>query len=264
MSSDAYEIWYQANADWLVPYATFCFLKDMFGTADHREWGALHRDAAATIARLASPTQPFHSHLRFNFWLQWQLHMQLMDAADYARARRVVLKGDLPIGVAKESADTWTSPQLFRMDVGVGSPPDAFDPNGQNWGFPGARSMLENSCMPSLETLCRLHARAAPCNLLTAVHTGTNERVRPVQAPMLENLSGTFQLVGDSLKGHRPVETACCSVQGTTGRRWRRTGSCGGGAASATWRSTSPRTASTTSSASSVSTRSPSATSRAR
>ena len=32
--------------------------------------------------------------------------------------------------------DTWLEPNIFRMDVGVGSPPDAFDPNGQNWGFP--------------------------------------------------------------------------------------------------------------------------------
>lgn len=60
-----------------------------------------------------------------------------MEAADYARSKGVVLKGDLPIGVAKASADTWVDPQLFRMDVGVGSPPDAFDPKGQNWGFPG-------------------------------------------------------------------------------------------------------------------------------
>jgi hypothetical protein len=27
-------------------------------------------------------------------------------------------------------------PHLFRMDKSTGSPPDFFDPNGQNWGFP--------------------------------------------------------------------------------------------------------------------------------
>lgn len=130
--------WYAANGDWLVPYAVFCFLKETLGTADHRDWGALRQEARAHVARLAAPTQPFHSHLRFTFWLQWHLHRQLSDAAAYARSRRVVLKGDLPIGVAKESCDTWIDPELFRMDVGVGSPPDAFDPRGQNWGFPGA------------------------------------------------------------------------------------------------------------------------------
>jgi hypothetical protein len=27
-------------------------------------------------------------------------------------------------------------PHLFRMDKSTGAPPDMFDPNGQNWGFP--------------------------------------------------------------------------------------------------------------------------------
>ena len=130
--------WHQANAEWLAPYAVFCFLKDTVGTADHRQWGALHQHASSHISRLADPSQPFHSHLLFTYWLQWHLHLQLLDASAYARKQHVVLKGDLPIGVAKESCDTWVNPHLFRMDVGVGSPPDAFDPRGQNWGFPGA------------------------------------------------------------------------------------------------------------------------------
>lgn len=29
-----------------------------------------------------------------------------------------------------------SQPHLFRMDKSTGSPPDFFDPNGQNWGFP--------------------------------------------------------------------------------------------------------------------------------
>jgi 4-alpha-glucanotransferase len=107
------------------------------GTADHTKWGSLHTDAKAHVARLAHPSQPFHSSLLFVYWLQWHLHLQLRSAAQYARSKHVVLKGDLPIGVAKASADTWFNSDLFRMDVGVGSPPDAFDPSGQNWGFPG-------------------------------------------------------------------------------------------------------------------------------
>lgn len=26
--------------DWLRPYAAFCFLRDLFGTADHSQWGS--------------------------------------------------------------------------------------------------------------------------------------------------------------------------------------------------------------------------------
>lgn len=58
------------------------------------------------------------------------------QVSEYAASKRVVLKGDLPIGVDKRSVDTWMEPHLFRMDKSTGSPPDFFDPNGQNWGFP--------------------------------------------------------------------------------------------------------------------------------
>ncbi|KAG9129056.1 hypothetical protein Leryth_016878 [Lithospermum erythrorhizon] len=62
--------------------------------------------------------------------------MQLSEAAAYARKNGVVLKGDLPIGVDRNSVDTWVYPTLFRMNTSTGAPPDYFDKNGQNWGFP--------------------------------------------------------------------------------------------------------------------------------
>jgi len=39
-------------------------------------------------------------------------------------------------GVDKASVDTWLHPHLFHMDFSTGAPPDYFDANGQNWGFP--------------------------------------------------------------------------------------------------------------------------------
>jgi 4-alpha-glucanotransferase len=60
----------------------------------------------------------------------------LSEAAGYARKKGVVLKGDLPIGVDRNSVDTWVYPSLFRMNTATGAPPDYFDKSGQNWGFP--------------------------------------------------------------------------------------------------------------------------------
>lgn len=60
----------------------------------------------------------------------------MSEAANYARKHGVVLKGDLPIGVDRNSVDTWVDPNLFRMNTSTGAPPDYFDKNGQNWGFP--------------------------------------------------------------------------------------------------------------------------------
>lgn len=60
----------------------------------------------------------------------------MSEAAEYARKKGVILKGDLPIGVDRNSVDTWVYPNLFRMNTATGAPPDYFDKNGQNWGFP--------------------------------------------------------------------------------------------------------------------------------
>ena len=57
-------------------------------------------------------------------------------AADYARSKGVVLKGDLPIGVNRDSVETLQHPELFHMDSQTGAPPDGFSRLGQNWGFP--------------------------------------------------------------------------------------------------------------------------------
>jgi hypothetical protein len=51
------------------------------------------------VARLTDPKQEHHRKLQFTYWMQWQLHKQLEGAAEYAKKRRVVLKGDLPIGM---------------------------------------------------------------------------------------------------------------------------------------------------------------------
>ncbi|KAG0479077.1 hypothetical protein HPP92_013796 [Vanilla planifolia] len=72
----------------------------------------------------------------FHYYIQFHLHLQLSEAAAYASRKRVVLKGDLPIGVDRNSVDTWVYPNLFRMNTSTGAPPDYFDKNGQNWGFP--------------------------------------------------------------------------------------------------------------------------------
>ena len=131
--------WYDQHAHWVRPYAVFCFLKDVFGTAEHWNWGVLSHPSAADLERLASGHASHGAtatHLQFTAYVQWHLHRQLGDAAACAAACRVVLKGDLPIGVDKRSLDTWLYPHLFRMTASAGAPPDAFDANGQNWGFP--------------------------------------------------------------------------------------------------------------------------------
>ena len=70
------------------------------------------------------------------YFVQYHLHMQLLESRNYAHSKGVIFKGDLPIGVSRNSADAWMDRDLFNMDSCAGAPPDAFSTEGQNWGFP--------------------------------------------------------------------------------------------------------------------------------
>jgi 4-alpha-glucanotransferase len=126
----------EANRDWLLPYAAFCVLRDRCGTADFTHWGEWAVFNQARVESFASPGGEAWDEASFHLWLQYELDLQLSDAVSHMHDRGVVLKGDLPIGIDRESADAWSAPHLFKMDSQAGAPPDAFAVKGQNWGFP--------------------------------------------------------------------------------------------------------------------------------
>jgi len=133
----AFDAFCAQHAAWLRPYAAFRHLAELFGTTEHWRWGCLAGPPSAeALERLCDPQADHAPALLFTCYLQWQLHGQLAAAAAAAAEARVLLKGDLPIGVDKRSVDCWTQPHLFRLATSTGAPPDAFDPAGQNWGFP--------------------------------------------------------------------------------------------------------------------------------
>ncbi len=128
-----YKEFLEKNREWLIPYAAFCCLRDEFGTADFSRWDGYaryNRKAVEEYCRCHSGDVAFHCYI------QYHLHLQLSEVCRYAHSCGIVLKGDLPIGISRTSADAWLSPQLFHMDSQAGAPPDAFSASGQNWGFP--------------------------------------------------------------------------------------------------------------------------------
>lgn len=72
----------------------------------------------------------------FYEFLQQHCDKQLAEAVDYLHSKGIMLKGDLPIGVNRDSNDVKQNPHLFNLDMETGAPPDGFAPQGQNWGFP--------------------------------------------------------------------------------------------------------------------------------
>jgi 4-alpha-glucanotransferase len=127
------------NSDWLVPYAAFCFLRDKYKTAEFRKWQEYAVYNQQIIKDLCSPETAHYSEIAIHYFIQYHAHKQFLEAAEYARANRVVLKGDIPIGISPNSVDAWTHPELFDLDLQAGAPPDEFSDLGQNWGFPTYR-----------------------------------------------------------------------------------------------------------------------------
>lgn len=128
-----YRTFVKENEYWLKPYAVFCALRDEFGTADFSKWGKYSKYSARTADNYAKTHK---DETDFYCYVQYCLDEQLRDAVKYAHNHGVALKGDLPIGVSRTSADAWTNPDLFHLDSQAGAPPDAFSADGQNWGFP--------------------------------------------------------------------------------------------------------------------------------
>lgn len=127
---------FEDNEYWLSPYAAYCVLRDRFGTPDYRQWKEYSQYDAVKITEFVSPMQPHFDEIAVNYFIQYYLHVQLSEAAAYAHANGVVLKGDIPIGVNRNSVDTWVSPELFHMHMQAGAPPDMFSVKGQNWELP--------------------------------------------------------------------------------------------------------------------------------
>lgn len=134
--TDEYLDFYKCNKHWLLPYAVFCFLRDKFGTSDYNRWKSNTVYNKKEIEKLADKNSPAHADIAFHYFIQYHLHVQLKEAADYAHKKGVAFKGDIAIGVYRNGCDTWVEPDLFNMDAQAGAPPDDFAIKGQNWGFP--------------------------------------------------------------------------------------------------------------------------------
>ena len=124
LDSKEFKAWFEENKDWLEAYADWIIRNEK---SEMKNYDII-------------------------YYIQYSLHSQLKSAADYARSKGVVLKGDIPIGVNRDSVETSTHPELFNMDCQTGAPPDAFSQNGQNWGFPTYNWEMRNQHYSSLIT----------------------------------------------------------------------------------------------------------------
>ena len=140
---ESFKKFFEQNKDWLVPYAAFCYFRDLYGTATFSEW-----PKDATLQSTQKSTFKGKKELQFWYYVQYNLDAQMREAHAYARAHRVILKGDIPIGISRDGVEAWVEPKYFNLNGQAGAPPDAFSADGQNWGFPTYNwdEMLKDGC----------------------------------------------------------------------------------------------------------------------
>ena len=122
------------NEYWLTDYAIYKLIKD---EKDEKAWFKWKkpfrtRDEKA-ISKLVNQNK---IRIEFYKWMQWQLNEQLSLVKKYAAENNVLIMGDIPFLVSRDSADVWAHQDYFKLDFEAGAPPDMYFSKGQRWGMP--------------------------------------------------------------------------------------------------------------------------------
>lgn len=127
-------------SSWLDDYALYRALKDAQGGKAWNEWERqfIRRDTTA----LAGARERLREEVEAQKFYQFLFFKQWAALKAYCHEHDVKLVGDIPIFVARDSADVWMNPDEFKLDeagnplVVAGVPPDYFSTTGQFWGNP--------------------------------------------------------------------------------------------------------------------------------
>lgn len=131
--TQAYQEFLEKNP-WVKGYALFKMLQEKYGTNCWSQWPSeVQLPSPELFEHLWEENRPlpeYHVFVQFLCFEQWKA------VKSKAASKQVFLKGDLPILISGASADVWQHRQLFHTDVSAGAPPDFYNKDGQNWGFP--------------------------------------------------------------------------------------------------------------------------------
>ena len=138
------------NCWWLDDFVLFDALRARHKLQPWNRWARdlVHREPSALQKAKSdlSDEIDIRSALQFAFWEQWRALRR------YCAERSIRVVGDVAIFVNHDSADVWTSPELFRLDANLepevvaGVPPDFFSKTGQRWGNPLYRWDVMKQC----------------------------------------------------------------------------------------------------------------------
>lgn len=136
----AYSKFVVENKDWIYDYALFMSLKFANKGKAWYEWDEplkMYKPKAIKSAR-----KEYANDIDFWCFVQYKYFQQWKKLKAYANEKGIEIIGDIPIYVAYDSVEVWSTPQYFSLDKEkkpvevAGCPPDAFTADGQLWGNP--------------------------------------------------------------------------------------------------------------------------------
>jgi (1->4)-alpha-D-glucan 1-alpha-D-glucosylmutase len=131
----------QAGGEALHRYALFEALQEHCFALDASVWGwpawpAQFRDPRSSdVARFAKERA---ERVDYYGYLQWQADLQRTAIANDANEAGLAIGvyTDLAVSIDRGGAEAWANQSLYATSASVGAPPDAFNPDGQDWGLP--------------------------------------------------------------------------------------------------------------------------------
>jgi 4-alpha-glucanotransferase len=132
-----FEDFIEVGGDVLRRHALFEALSASMGEAGQgtgwKSWPPeyQHPDSGAVTEFAGAHADVIRSHM----WLQWLAHSQLTRAVKLGRevGLRIGLYLDLAVGEAIDGSATWSERSAYISDATIGSPPDPFATDGQDW-----------------------------------------------------------------------------------------------------------------------------------
>jgi len=119
------------------------YLREHPHLADYARFRAMHEAHPGSWTDW--PARPRGGELRdtdcrsslrqYHLYVQWLAHEQITELSEKARAQKVQLYLDMPLGTHRDGYDAWRYQNLFALAASGGSPPDPVFTQGQDWGF---------------------------------------------------------------------------------------------------------------------------------
>lgn len=129
----SYQVFIESHPQ-LIDYALYKTLKQKHNHLKWQKWP--EEEQRYSKQKRKAFLEEAQDEITFYLILQYLCHCQLSAVKDYSEKKGVFLMGDLPILLSPDSADVWSHQEFFDLTQVAGSPPNPFDPKGQNWKFP--------------------------------------------------------------------------------------------------------------------------------